>query len=189
MNRVMEVLEDVVDTLVEVGYGTTDEMLHEAADKLIAIRDGKLGSFRPENVPVTVDIVIRLLDHERKIVLIERKNFPHGWAIPGGFVEGNESVAQAAVREAKEETGLDVTLTGIFGVYSKPGRDPRGPVVSIAFTGWARGTPKAADDAKNVRMVHLCDALTDYDLAFDHHDVLIDFDNYYDASIQAPFTR
>ena len=143
---------------------------------------------RPENVPVTVDVVIRLMDHDCSIVLIERKNPPHGWALPGGFVEANESVLQAAVREAREETGLDVIITGLFGVYSKPGRDPRGPVCSIAFTGWAYGTPKAADDAKNVRIISHEEAMK-LELAFDHKDVLTDFDNFYYNGNQAPLGR
>ena len=125
---------------------------------------------RPENVPVTVDIIIRLKDHHNKIVLIERRNEPHGWAIPGGFVEQNESLASAAVREAKEETGLDVVLREQFFAFSKPGRDPRGAVVSVCFIADAYGTPKADDDAKNVAIVHHDEH--ELPLAFDHAEVL-----------------
>lgn len=129
---------------------------------------------RPENVPVTVDIIIRLLDHHNKIVLIERKNPPYGLAIPGGFVEQNESLAQAAIREAKEETGLDVVLNEQFFAYSAPGRDPRGAVVSVCFIASAHGTPVADDDAKNAVMVYV-DEIAAGVMAFDHAKVLADY--------------
>lgn len=149
---------------------------------------------RPENVPVAVDIIIELPDGNGnyKIVLIERRNPPHGWALPGGFVECGESVADAARREAKEETGLDVTLAYQLGVYSRPGRDPRGPVVSICFVGWAEGTPKAADDAKNLRLVDI--QKENYPdiartLAFDHGEVLWDYLNYRGGGPRPPLDR
>lgn len=143
---------------------------------------------RPENVPVTVDIIIEMGDQEQYIVLVERKNPPHGWALPGGFVEGNESVADAARREAKEETGLDVELFQLQGVYSKPGRDPRGPVVSVCFVGYAKGTPKAADDAKNVRVFNIYeDELPP--MAFDHKTVIDDYLNKRNCGKRVPLDR
>jgi 8-oxo-dGTP diphosphatase len=78
------------------------------------------------NPTPTVDIIIELGDHPgRPIILIERRNEPLGWAIPGGFVDYGESVETAAIREAKEEIGLDVELLEQFHVYSDPNRDPR----------------------------------------------------------------
>ncbi|MCX5803690.1 MAG: NUDIX hydrolase, partial [Proteobacteria bacterium] len=88
---------------------------------------------------LTVDIIIR---YKGGIVLIERKNPPPGWALPGGFVEVNESLEEAAIREAKEETSLDVKLIEQFHTYSKPGRDPRFHTVSVVFIGDGEGILK-----------------------------------------------
>jgi 8-oxo-dGTP diphosphatase len=123
-------------------------------------------------VPVTVDIIIELSSNE--IVLIERRDAPHGIALPGGFVEPGESLAEAAMREAKEETGLDVHLTEQFFAYSKPGRDHRGPVVSVVFIGMAMGTPVGADDAKSAFVHKLNEALPGV-MAFDHDQILSDY--------------
>ncbi len=126
---------------------------------------------RPETPPLAADILIELADRPgRPIVLIERRNPPRGWAIPGGFVDLGETVEQAAVREAREETGLDVTLTALLGCYSRPDRDPRGHTVSLVYVAEARGTPVAADDA---REVVVCDpADPPRPLAFDHATIL-----------------
>ncbi|HBK22669.1 MAG TPA: NUDIX hydrolase, partial [Planktothrix sp. UBA10369] len=105
------------------------------------------------NPTPTVDIIIELIDRpDRPIVLIERKNPPLGWAIPGGFVDYGESVETAAIREAKEETGLDVELIEQFYVYSDPNRDPRQHTLSVVFLATAIGQPQAADDAKNLEL-------------------------------------
>ena len=88
---------------------------------------------------LTVDIIIRYQDG---IVLIERKNPPPGWALPGGFVDVGESLEEAAIREAKEETSLDVTLVEQFHAYSKPGRDPRFHTVTMVFIADGKGTLK-----------------------------------------------
>ena len=92
------------------------------------------------NPTPTVDIVIEV--DNRGIVLIERKNFPHGWALPGGFVDYGESLEQAAVREALEETSLSVELVGQLGAYSDPARDPRGHTITNVFLARASGNPK-----------------------------------------------
>jgi len=101
---------------------------------------------------LAVDIIIQCLkpNGDAGYVFIERKNPPHGIAIPGGFVDYGESLYDAAVREAKEEVSLDVCLTRQLFAYSHPQRDPRQHVVSVAFLATAVGEPKAADDAKNV---------------------------------------
>ncbi len=103
----------------------------------------------PRNPLVTVDIIIEV---GGGIVLIERKNPPHGWALPGGFVDYGESLESAAVREAKEETSLDVDLTEQFYSYSDPARDARHHTVSTVFIATASGTPRGADDAKTARI-------------------------------------
>lgn len=131
----------------------------------------------PLTPPIAADAIIELIDRPgRPIVLIERKNPPFGWAIPGGFVDIGESVEQAARREAREETALDVTLTALLGVYSDPKRDPRGHTVSVVYLGEARGTPRAQDDAAAVG-VFSPDRLPE-SLAFDHGRVLADYFSY-----------
>jgi len=120
---------------------------------------------------LTVDAVINT---PKGIVLIMRGNEPFkgSWALPGGFVDYGETVEDACVREAKEETGLDIKLTKLLGVYSKMGRDPRGHTVSVIFLAEAEGEPVAGDDAKDVT-VFAPDKLPE-NLAFDHNVVLKD---------------
>lgn len=121
----------------------------------------------------TVDCVILLPDE--RIVLVERRNPPHGWALPGGFVDAGESLERAAVREAKEETGLDVRLEEQFFTYSDPGRDPRMHTISTVYLARAEGEPRGGDDAKDARAFSW-DALPP--LAFDHGRILEDVRRY-----------
>lgn len=134
-------------------------------------------AFRPKTPLIAVDIIIELIDRpEKSIVLIERRNPPFGWALPGGFVDVGETLEQAAVREAREETCLEVNLKILLGCYSSPQRDPRGHTVSPVYIAEARGVPQAADDAKNLRCVSVAD-LSD-DLVFDHGLILSDYRHY-----------
>lgn len=140
---------------------------------------------RPETPLVTVDIIIELMDQPVKsIVLIERHNPPFGWALPGGFVDMGETLEQAAVREAREETCLDVRLKYLLGCYSDPNRDPRGHTVSAVYVAEASGMPKAADDAKNLECIAIS-AWPD-DLVFDHSLILTDYVNYLETGEPAP---
>jgi 8-oxo-dGTP diphosphatase len=129
-------------------------------------------SREPPKTPLaTVDVVIEC---EGGIVLVRRRNPPLGWALPGGFVDTGESVAQAARREAREETGLDVELTELLGVYSDPKRDPRGLfTVSSVFIGRAAGQPVGGDDAAEARLF-APDAVPG-DVVFDHPTIISDY--------------
>lgn len=120
----------------------------------------------------TVDVVV--YTPQRGIVLVERRNPPLGWALPGGFVDCGETVEQAAVRELAEETGLAVQLTGMLGVYSDPARDPRMHTLSVTFVGTTTDPDalQAGDDAGDARFFPL-DALPE--LAFDHAKIVSDF--------------
>ena len=122
----------------------------------------------------TVDIIIEIEDGcGKKIVLIERKNPPAGWAIPGGFVDYGESLEDAACREAKEETGLDVTLVRQLHTYSDPARDARQHTISTVFIAKAEGTPVGADDALRARLFSPDDLPSP--LAFDHAQIIADY--------------
>lgn len=126
-----------------------------------------------KNPKVTVDIIIELAEAPGHVVFIVRKNPPQGLALPGGFVDQGEWVADAAVREAKEETGLDVELTELFHVYSDPGRDVRHHTVSAVFLGRATGQPIGGDDAASC-LVCAPDALPQ-PLVFDHATIIADY--------------
>ncbi len=114
-------------------------------------------------------------DVSRGLVLVKRKNPPLGWALPGGFVDYGERVEQAAVREAREETGLDISLSGLLGVYSDPARDPRMHTISTVFIAEASNPDAVAggDDAAEAEFFPL-DALPE-NIVFDHRKIIDDF--------------
>ncbi len=111
----------------------------------------------------TVDIIIE----------IKRKNPPYGWALPGGFVDCGESLEEAAVREAKEETSLDIRLKSQFHTYSDPKRDPRKHTISTVYVAAAQGKPKAQDDAQDIGI--FTKEAINFPLAFDHQKILADY--------------
>jgi len=121
----------------------------------------------------TVDIIIEV---DGGVVLIERRNPPFGWAIPGGFVDYGESVEACAVRESKEETGLDVRLTDLLYVYSRPDRDPRHHTLTTVFLATAEGQPVAADDARSAGVFSQQALPTP--IVFDHAAILADYYRY-----------
>jgi len=121
----------------------------------------------------TVDIIIEI--ESKGIVLIKRKNPPYGWALPGGFVDYGESTEDAAVREAKEETDLDVDLIKQFHTYSSPNRDPRHHSISTVYIAKAKGIPQAKDDALEAGTFNQSNLPAK--IAFDHRSILVDYFN------------
>jgi len=122
---------------------------------------------------VTVDAIIEL---PAGIIIIRRSNPPFGWALPGGFVDYGESLEEAVVREAKEETGLDLTAVQQFHTYSDPRRDPRFHTIGTVFIAKAKGAPKAGDDAAGLKVIKL-DEIEKMQFAFDHKRILQDYAN------------
>jgi 8-oxo-dGTP diphosphatase len=127
-------------------------------------------SMPPPGPAATVDA---LIERDGAIVLVRRRYEPLGWALPGGFVDPGEKVGDAAVREAKEETGLDITLGALMHVYSDPRRDPRRPTLSVVFTATGSGEIVAGDDAGDAQWFAL-DALPS-PIVFDHAAIIADY--------------
>lgn len=124
-----------------------------------------------QNPIPTVDIIIEI--ESKGIVLIKRRNPPYGWAIPGGFADYGESLEKAAMREAREETNLDVKLIRQFHTYSDPRRDPRHHSISTVYIAKAKGTPKAKDDALEIKIFN--ESTLPDEIAFDHRSILKDY--------------
>jgi ADP-ribose pyrophosphatase YjhB (NUDIX family) len=130
---------------------------------------------RYRNPVPTVDLIIEMktAGGEPGIVLVRRRNPPPGWALPGGFVDYGESLEDAALREAREETSLDVVLVSQFHTYSDPDRDPRGHTITTVYIARAGGTPQARDDAEEVGVFGPAEIPDD--LAFDHAKIIDDY--------------
>jgi ADP-ribose pyrophosphatase YjhB (NUDIX family) len=124
-----------------------------------------------QNPVPTVDIIIEM--ESRGIVLIKRKNPPSGWAIPGGFVDYGESLEEAAVREAREETNLEVELSRQFHTYSDPNRDPRHHTITTVYIAKGNGKPEAKDDALELGIFTRSNLPEK--MAFDHRTILEDY--------------
>jgi len=122
---------------------------------------------------VTVDVIIELPEG---IVIVQRGNPPFGWALPGGFVDYAESLEDAVIREAKEETDLDLIQLKQFHTYSDPERDPRFHTIGTVFIAKAKGTPKAGDDAADLKVIKLKE-IEKMQFAFDHKKILQDYCN------------
>lgn len=123
-----------------------------------------------KNPSPTADVIVEI---GGKVLLIRRGNPPYGWAIPGGFIDYGESAEDAATREIREETGIELENLHQFGVYSDPDRDPRFHTLTVVFTATSTGSPRAGDDAAEACLFDL-DTLPD-DLAFDHGRILDDY--------------
>ena len=145
------------------------------------------GNAAYRNPTPTCDILIELEAQPGTLVFVERKNEPIGFALPGGFVDEGEWVADAAVREAKEETGLDVTIVELFHVYSDPSRDPRQHTVSTVFIAQAAGTPVGGDDA--ARCIVCAPSELPGPLVFDHATIVQDYLEYRRSGTRPPPRR
>ncbi|MCW9089615.1 MAG: NUDIX hydrolase [Gammaproteobacteria bacterium] len=139
---------------------------------------------RPVTPLLAADIIIEPVSAPGRIILIERRNPPHGFALPGGFVDVGESLEQAAVREALEETAMEVTLKVLLGCYSTPDRDPRGHTVSAVYIASGEGDPEARDDAKTLQLID--PANPPQPLAFDHAQILQDYLHYLESGQVTP---
>jgi ADP-ribose pyrophosphatase YjhB (NUDIX family) len=131
----------------------------------------------------TVDVIIEV---QGGIVLIRRRHPPEGWAIPGGFIDTGERAEDAARREMREETSLDVELVDLLGVYSDPARDPRGHTISTVYIGRADATPRAADDAAEAGV--FTETNLPHPIAFDHAHILADYFRFRQTG-KRPFSR
>ncbi len=142
------------------------------SEMLLKIMNIKFGNWFHLSPRLASDVLV--VDKD-KVLLIERKNIPYGWAIPGGFVDLYETMEAAAVRELYEETGIiaKVEEISLLGIYSDPKRDIRGHTVSAVYVYFGGGNPVAADDAKSAKYFNV-NNLPD-NLAFDHEKIIKEY--------------
>lgn len=161
----------------EIIFVLRDDETKNIFEKIVFSYLDYIGKKLEDGPFLTVDAIIALLDLKDsvlRVVIIERSNPPFGWALPGGFVDYGESLEDAVMREAKEETSLDIFGLKQFHTYSKYGRDPRFHTVSTVFTAQAKGNPRAASDAKNIKVIGEND-LDRINFAFDHKEILKEY--------------
>jgi len=169
--EVWRYLREEKSGIKEISFCLYDKEAYEVFDKGIIKYLGHI-LFKLQNGPfVTVDAIIAI---EGGVVIVQRSNPPFGWALPGGFVDYGESLEEAVAREAKEETGLDITDIRQFHTYSNPRRDPRFHTIGTVFIAKAKGKPKAGDDAAGLKVISLKD-IEKYNFAFDHKEILRDY--------------
>lgn len=169
--EVWRYLREEESTLKEVTFCLYDKEAYAVFEKGV-LRYLEHILYKLQNGPfTTVDAII---ETSGGIVIIQRSNPPFGWALPGGFVDYGESLEEAVVREAKEETSLDITDIKQFHTYSNPKRDPRFHTIGTVFTAKAKGIPEAGDDAAGLKVIALKD-IEKYDFAFDHKEILRDY--------------
>jgi len=172
--EVWRYLREEGSKLKEISFCLYDQQAYDIFNKGV-IKYLEHIVYKLQNGPFsTVDAIIEI---DGGIVIIQRSNPPFGWALPGGFVDYGESLEDAVVREAKEETGLDITQVKQFRTYSDPKRDPRFHTIGTVFIAQANGSPKAGDDAAGLKVVKPEEA-GDLGLAFDHKIIIQDYLNY-----------
>jgi 8-oxo-dGTP diphosphatase len=124
---------------------------------------------------ITLAVDAIMVRDNKLLMIVRGGNTYHGWlALPGGMVDEGETVEEAVVREVKEECGVDATPLEILGVYSEPGRDPRGHTCSVVFVMDFEGQPVAGDDAQDFRWISLPPG-DEEKIAFDHRKVIADY--------------
>lgn len=157
--------------LKEIVIGLSEEELFGIFDQTVSGYVNHVINDLGKGPYVTVDAIIELPEG---IVIIERSNPPFGWALPGGFVDAGESLEEAVVREAKEETNLDFVNIRQFRTYSDPRRDPRFHTVATVYIGKGKGEPQSGDDAKGLKIIPYDDLLKG-EYAFDHKTVIEEY--------------
>ncbi len=169
--EVWRYLREEKSGLKEINFCLYDKKAYEVFEKGV-LRYLEHILYKLQNGPfTTVDAIIEI---DGGVVIIQRSNPPFGWALPGGFVDYGESLEEAVVREAKEETSLDINDIKQFHTYSNPKRDPRFHTIGTVFTAKAKGIPKAGDDAAGLKVISLKE-IEKYDFAFDHKEILRDY--------------
>lgn len=169
--EILKTCRDERTSLKEIVVCLADDELFQVFDQTITGYVDHILNDLGKGPYVTVDAIIELPEG---IVIIERSNPPFGWSLPGGFVDAGESLEEAVVREAKEETSLDFVDIRQFKTYSDPGRDPRFHTVSTVFIGKGKGNAKSGDDAKDLKIVPYEDLLKG-EYAFDHKDIIEEY--------------
>ncbi len=169
--EVMKHLREAKTSLEEIVFCMHEKEAYDIFDKNVTGYIDYMLSKQAKGPFVAVDAII---DIDDGIVIIERSNPPFGWALPGGFVDNYESLEDAVRREMKEETNLELSDLRQFHAYSKPGRDPRFHTIGMVFTAKGKGTPKAGDDAANLKIIKLTD-IDKIPFAFDHKQILEDY--------------
>lgn len=169
--EIMKAVKLPDNTIEEVTFCIFDEKIFDVFSKTVFSYVDHLQNKLGPGPYVTVDIII---EYKEGVILIERSNPPYGWALPGGFLDYGESLEAAAIREAKEETDLQLKNLQQFHTYSEPSRDPRFHTVSTVFIAKGDGEPKVGSDAKGLKVVKFTE-LPKLDYAFDHKQVISDY--------------
>jgi O-acetyl-ADP-ribose deacetylase (regulator of RNase III)/ADP-ribose pyrophosphatase YjhB (NUDIX family) len=169
--EVMKHLRESGTSLKEIIFCLHEDEAYEIFNKNVAGYINYMTTKQSKGPFVAVDAII---DIDGSVVIVERSNPPFGWALPGGFVDGYESLEDAVRREMKEETDLELLDLKQFHAYSTPGRDPRFHTIGVVFTAKGKGTPRAGDDAAALKVIKLTD-IDKIDFAFDHKQILKDY--------------
>jgi len=173
IQEILKFLKTEVNTIEEVIFCIDDDNAFNVFNETIHGYVDHIQDTLGDGPYVTVDIII---EYSQGIVVIQRSNPPYGWALPGGFVDYGESLESAALREAKEETHMDLLNLRQFHAYSNPNRDLRFHTVSTVFVAEGKGTPAYGDDAKGLKIVKYEDLLA-LEYAFDHKKIIEDYLN------------